>query len=147
MEWQNRGRGDHGRFLLGHKLTDGMSGGVFVIDASCAQPSGGVLFILQQLCKVFDYWAGAGGVEKSDPDDESKPQTSPARRGPAVMYNVALVAGGTCEWWRSSLGILSVGLLPKLLAWQAEISPRLHIKARGFNIALVGAETHCTLFL
>ena len=37
----NETRGRHGRFLLGHAAVDGCRGGLFMLDASNAQPFGG----------------------------------------------------------------------------------------------------------
>jgi hypothetical protein len=55
----NASRVEDGRFLFGHMTVDEARGGVFVIDASTAQPHSATEFIAHQLAQMLDFWCAA----------------------------------------------------------------------------------------
>ncbi|EFJ46635.1 hypothetical protein VOLCADRAFT_92800 [Volvox carteri f. nagariensis] len=112
----NEGRCEEGRFLLGHQVVDSFCGGVFIIDVSTAQPFSGVSFILEQLSKMFDYWAS------------ETPMGAPRPR-----FNILLCSREVIECWRSALGTVSHNLGKRLLPWYEDIKYKMPT-APGFNM-------------
>ncbi|GLI69504.1 hypothetical protein VaNZ11_014138 [Volvox africanus] len=112
----NEGRCQEGRFLLGHQVVDSFCGGVFIIDVSTAQPFSGVSFILEQLSKVFDYWAS------------ETPMGAPRPR-----FNILLCSREVIECWRSALGSVTHNLGKRLLPWYEDIKYKMPT-APGFNM-------------
>eukprot|EP00198_Chlamydomonas_reinhardtii_P008888 XP_001698225.1 flagellar associated protein [Chlamydomonas reinhardtii] len=102
----NEGRGKHGRFLLGHEVVDSFCGGVFILD----------VFMLEQLSKTFDYWAG------STPEGMTPPR-----------FNVLLCSRDVVECWRSGLGYVTEGLLGRLRPWYEDVKQKMPA-APGFNM-------------
>lgn len=115
----NEGRCQDGRFLLGHQVVDSFSGGVFIMDVSTAQPFSGVSFILEQLSKMFDYWAS------------ETPMGAPRPR-----FNVLLCSREVIECWRSALGTVTHNLGKRLLPWYEDIKYKMPT-APGFNMVKV----------
>ncbi|GLC52223.1 hypothetical protein PLESTB_000596700 [Pleodorina starrii] len=112
----NEGRCQEGRFLLGHQVVDAFCGGVFIIDVSTAQPFSGVSFILEQLSKMFDYWAS------------ETPMGAPRPR-----FNILLCSREVIECWRSALGTVTHNLGKRLLPWYEDIKYKMPTAA-GFNM-------------
>lgn len=54
----NKDRVQQGRFLFGHVAVDEATGGVFVVDASAAQPHSALNFALHQLGQLLEAWCG-----------------------------------------------------------------------------------------
>lgn len=52
----NRSRVQDGRFLFGHGIVDEGRGGIFILDASTAQPHSAADFVVHQLAQMLDFW-------------------------------------------------------------------------------------------
>jgi hypothetical protein len=52
----NRSRVQDGRFLFGHGIVDEGRGGIFILDASMAQPHSAADFVVHQLAQMLDFW-------------------------------------------------------------------------------------------
>lgn len=52
----NSTRVKDGRFLFGHNIVDEARGGIFVLDASSAQPHSATDFIVHQLAQMLEFW-------------------------------------------------------------------------------------------
>lgn len=55
----NGTRVQSGRFLFGHSAVDEARGGIFIVDASLAQPHSAADFVVHQLAQMLDFWCAA----------------------------------------------------------------------------------------
>ena len=56
----NATRVQNGRFLFGHSAVDEARGGIFVLDASLAQPHSAADFFVHQLAQMLEFWCALG---------------------------------------------------------------------------------------